>query len=72
MGPCLGPYPKVPSSLAGPNGPDILYALRESRRGHWRLGGLEAGGSVLQVFLKGVIDGAWKVRGKGGRPHLFR
>ena len=38
----------------------------------WRLGGLEAGGSVLQVFLKGVIDGGWKVLGKGGRPHFFR
>ena len=26
---------------------------------------------MLQVFLKGVIDGAWKVLGKGGRPHFF-
>ena len=26
----------------------ILFALRESRRGHWRLGGLEAGGSGLR------------------------
>ena len=26
---------------------------------------------MLQVFLKGVIDGAWKVFGKGGRPHFF-
>ena len=26
---------------------------------------------MLQVFFKGVIDGAWKVFGKGGRPHFF-
>ena len=32
-----------------------LFTLRESRRGHWRLGGLEAGGSEPQVFFKGVF-----------------
>ena len=52
----------------------IVYASRIPPRPleAWRLGGLEAGGSVLQVFLKGVIDGARKVLGKGGRPHFFR
>ena len=45
---------------------NILFALRESRRGHWRLGGLEAGRSVPQVSWNcfgWVLDALGKVPG---------
>ena len=48
---------------------DKLFTLRESRRGHWRLGGLEAGGSEPQVFLEGVFGRSLDVsRGVFGGP----